>query len=562
MKNNFLKSIVFFGITCVFIVSCKKKIDDAYLNPNASTRVPIESILPGVIGGFTAFFSSAGTSFGVQADGILLGRYIQYYGSTTNGENYGEMGGVTTNSVNTAQLWGTVYFGQGLNVNKIIEWGTEEQKWDYVGAAQAIRAWGWLELTNQYGDAILKEAFNTSLSQFHYDTQPEFYDSCRALCFRALENLSRTDGNVSQANFAIGDAYFFKGDVNKWKKFVYGILARSYIDLSSKNIFTTNHYADLAIKYANLSMTTNEDNATVKVSGGLTSAVNNYYGPFRGNIGSIRQSAYVARLMSGSNSSAFVGVSDPRRWYMLSENLNGTFKGFTPWLGETEYLSGSTPTNDYPKNFWRNPSPRLIVGGTPDSSRYVYQNTSPWPMMTASEMQFILAEAYLRKGDPLSKDSALAAYKNAIGLNFDMLTSTYNQNIPVGKDLNILANSKNIFLSNPVVAPTSSSNLTLTHIMLQKYIALYAWGVHQTWVDMRKYHYTDIDPATGKQVYADFTPPPTSPTNYLVTTNNGKLVYRCRPRYTSEYQYDIPELTRIGALNLDYNTYEMWFSMK
>ena len=70
-----------------------------------------------------------------------------------------------------------------------------------------------------------------------------------------------------------------------------------------------------------------------------------------------------------------------------------------------------------------------------------------------------------------------------------------------------------------------------------------------------------IDPATGNKVYADFTPPPTSPINYLVTTNLGKYVYRCRPRFNSEYLYNIPELTRIGALNSDYNTYECWFSM-
>jgi hypothetical protein len=96
--------------------------------------------------------------------------------------------------------------------------------------------------------------------------------------------------------------------------------------------------------------------------------------------------------------------------------------------------------------------------------------------------------------------------------------------------------------------------------MLQKYIALYGWGVHQTWIDMRKFHYTDTDPATGKQVYSNFTPP--SGAN-LISTNNGKLVYRCRPRYNSEYLYNIPELTRIGAYqNLDYNTFEMWFSQK
>ena len=545
-----IKPIFFLGLICiVFALSCTKKIDDAYLNPNSPVIVPIESILPGVIGGFTAFFSSAGTGYGVQGDGILLGRYIQYWGTQTNGELYGQMGfpGGTSSDA-TGGLWAAVYYGHGGNVNRIIEWGAEQQKWDYVGVGYAIRAWGWLELTNVYSDAILKEAFNTSLSQFHYDTQPEFYDSCRVICHRALSYLSRTDGAVSQANLALGDAYFYNGDVSKWKKFVYGILARSFINLSAKSDFISKGYADSAIKYANLSLATNADNASVRVAGGNISAVNNFFGPFRGNIGAIRQASYPADLMSGNNPQAFTGVADPRRWYLLRENLNNTFKGFTVWLG-----SAGLSANDYPKNFWGNATPNSTLASTPDSSRYLFQNTSPWPMMTASEIQFIIAEAAYRKGD---KPLALAAYANGINMNFDMITTTYPQNVPTVYA--ITPTNKAAYLANTAVVPASPAALTLTQIMLQKYIALYGWGVQQTWTDMRKFHYTDIDPATGNQVYAGFTPP--SGAN-LIATNNGKLVYRCRPRYNSEYLYNVPELTRLGALALDYNTVQPWFTL-
>ena len=358
--------------------------------------------------------------------------------------------------------------------------------------------------------------------------------------------LNRTDGAVSQANLAIGDAFFYNGDVNKWKKFVYGILARSYINLSGKSDFLARGYADSAIKYANLSLATNADNASVKVSGGSTSAINNFFGPFRGNIGAIRQSSYIADLMSGNNAQAFTGIPDPRRYYMLRENLNGTFKGFTPWLGATGITA-----NDYPRNFWGHPTPASTLASNPDSSRYMFQNTSPWPMMTASEIQFIIAEAAYLKGD---KPLALMAYANGISQNFDMITTTYPQNVPT------------VFAITPVnkanylaaVVPGVATSLTLSQIMLQKYIALYGWGVQQTWTDMRKYHYTDIDPSTSNQVYAGFTPPSGS---NLIASNNGKLVYRCRPRYNSEYLYNIPELTRLGALALDYNTVQPWFTL-
>ncbi len=169
-------------------------------------------------------------------------------------------------------------------------------------------------------------------------------------------------------------------------------------------------------------------------------------------------------------------------------------------------------------------------------------------------MQFIKAEALLRKGQ---KPAALIAYTNGISLNFDMLTSKYNVNIPIGME--ITPANKATYLADPNIVPASANNLTLTRIMLQKYIAMYAWGVQNVWSDMRRYHYIDIDPDTGAQVYAGFTPPSTTD---LHSTNLGKLVYRCRPRYNSEYLYNIPSLTSIGAYptNNNYHTLECWFS--
>ncbi|MBL0273132.1 MAG: SusD/RagB family nutrient-binding outer membrane lipoprotein [Chitinophagaceae bacterium] len=469
MKNNFLKTIIFTGlISLVAMASCKKKIDDAYLNPNAAVVQPIESILPGVIGGFTWFSSTQGTTYGLMTDGQFVNRYIQYMGINTSADTWGQMSMVGGAVDNGGSVWATVYYGQGANVNRIIEWGLEQEKWDYVGAALAVRAWGWLELTQEYEIGIIKEAWVPNKTSFKYDNADVVFDSCRAVCHRALAYLSRTDGNVSQANLAKGDAYFNNGDVNKWKKFVYGILARSYNDLSFKNIYAANSYAfaDSAIKYASLAQTSNADNATVKVAGGTINGQNNFWGPLRNNFGSSRQGDYVARLMSGSDTTAFAGVFDPRCWYMLSENLNGTFKGFYPWAG-----SSGLSANDYPKNIWRHPTPTSITPPAVDSSRYLYGNTSPWPIMTASEMQFIIAEAAFRKGD---KITALAAYTNAISLNFDMLTTEYPQNIPAGKDITPAV--KAAYLANPVVIPASPNNLTLTKIMNQKYIALYAWG--------------------------------------------------------------------------------------
>jgi hypothetical protein len=93
--------------------------------------------------------------------------------------------------------------------------------------------------------------------------------------------------------------------------------------------------------------------------------------------------------------------------------------------------------------------------------------------------------------------------------------------------------------------------------MQQKYIALWGYGVLETWTDLRRYHYTDIDPATGRSVYYPFTPPQGVD---LWPDNAGQPTYRIRPRYNSEYIWNIAEITKIGGHTTDYHTKKMWFS--
>ncbi len=550
----------------VIISSCSKKIDEAYANPNAATRQPIEQVFPSMIGSIVGSSSAAGSAYGLAGDALLIGRYIQFWGtySTTsspvsataaNASNYDQMGGTVGASDNLGSVWAAHYYGMGQNLNRIIEWGNEEQKWDFVGAAWALRAWSMFEAVNEYGAIILRQAFNTSLQQFTYEDQPEVYDSVRAICYRALDYLNMTGGNMNPANFANSDFYFNAGSLDRWRKFVYGILARSYAYISNKVIYS----ADSVIKYASLSCSSNADNITCKFQNTGISGTNNYFGNFRQNVNSsasgIRQSAFIATLMNGSNTGAFTGVPDPRRPYILREDSNIlyyggplVYHGITPWSGTSGLGVRDQPFNFMGTGYGTTGYPASQLG------RYIFRDEAEWPVMTASEMQFLLAEAYLRKGN---SGASLTAYTNAISLNFDMLTTKYSVLIPVGME--ITPASKAAYLANPAIVPASPAGMTLTRIMMQKYIAMYAWGVHVVWADMRRYHYTDLDPATGLQVYPGFTPPSGSS---LHASNLGKLVYRCRPRYNSEYLYNIPSLTSIGAYppGNDYHTKECWFS--
>jgi len=541
MKKNNIFHLTAVAILLV-LTGCEKKIDEAFANPNASVRVPVETLLPGIIGNFVGSSAAAGGAYGTANDGLYIGRYVQFWGTNSVGNQYDQMGGATGASDILGSVWAMHYFGMGENLNKMVKWGIEEEKWDYVGVGYAIRAWSWLQLTNMYGEVILKESFRPDQLVFKYDNQDEVYDSVRAIAHRAIAYLEKTGGQASQANLAKGDAYFYNGDINKWKKFTYSILARSFNHLTNKSIYN----ADSVIRYAQLGINSNADNATAKFANTGITGTSNFYGPFRNNVGTLRQSEYIANLMNGLNS-RFSGAADPRAWYILRENTNKTIRGIKLNKG-----SSGLAANDQPRSFWGQPFGTATAPTSDANCRYIFKNGAPFPIITASEIKFMLAEAYLRKGDAVA---ARTAYSEGISLNIDMLTSEYGAGVLGDKVITPAA--KAAFLANPTIVPDAGT-LSLSHILLQKYIALYGFGMMETWVDMRRFHYVDQDPKGG-QVYADLVLPTGTD---LFINNSGKYTYRARPRFNSEYLYNVAELTRLGALALDYNTKEQWFSQK
>lgn len=536
-----LLSIVFAGL---LFSSCQKKIEEAFPNPNATVRVPVETLLPGIISNMGGSSAAAGSAYGTQNDGLYIGRYVQFWATNTTGNAFDQMAGAGVPGTNVdlfGSIWAMHYFGMGQNLKRMMEWAAEEKKWDYVGVGEAISAWSWLTTAEMYGDIIVREAFRADQLVFNYDEQSLVYDTVRQICRRAIVNLNNTGDNASPANLAKGDAYFYNGDVNKWKKFVYAVMARSFHHLSNK----ASYNADSVIFYANLAMNVNEDNATMRFSNTGITGTSNFFGPVRNNVGTLRQTDYIANLLTGVNS-RFPGAVDPRAAYIIRENPNGNYRGIRPNGGASGLVVA-----DQPANFWGSIFTSTAAPTSDADARYIFKNGSPFPIITASEIKFMVAEAQYRKGN---KAAARTAYIDGIRLSFDLLMSNYGSAVPSARVITDAIRDN--YLANPIVVP-AASDLTLSHIMLQKYIALYGYGIQETWTDMRRFHYNDVEAGQTTPVYADFVLP-TGINLYI--NNNGKMPYRARPRFNSEYLYNVAELTRLGALAIDYHTVEQWFS--
>ena len=533
------------------LAACKK-----WLDVNADPDTPQDpdpaSVFPTQL---------AGIPRGIQFDARYIGRYIQNWNTdlvTRTADVNWDFMGYTANSDTNGDIWRQAYFGLGQNLNYIIDVGRSKGQWDYMGAAFALKAYMFQICTDQHGEIIYTDAFKENTAIFKFDGQDTVYAGVRALCDSALLYLQRTDLNPSNNKLSRGD-YVYNGDVQKWIRFTYGILAHNYGHLTNK---TGVYNPDQVIDFCNKSLQSIQDDFLIPFDASKNDDTN-FFGPYRNNLTTFRQSNFIVTLLDGTllAGARTFDNRDPRIKHLLAAsqdttNGNGGYRGVTPGAGDPNF-SSTNPTlmrqrvaAPFGDSIYGNPSANVF---TPNAGKYLFKDKVVSPVMTYSEILFIKAEAAYRKGD---YDMALDAYTKGINAHFDFINRAvmprsngqlYNGNpIPAGERAQYMAGAN---------VKRTAATLTLRDIMLQKYIALWGWGFVETWADLRRFGYVEgLDPRFGTMVYAGFQLP-----SSLSSENQGKLAYRARPRYNSEYVWNRDELARIGALAPDYHTAKVWF---
>ena len=234
-------------------------------------------------------------------------------------------------------------------------------------------------------------------------------------------------------------------------------------------------------------------------------------------------------------------VIDPRISTLITASNDGVYRGTRPGLGDP--VSSASQINMAIPNPWGSvgtnaqaPSPGAGFG------KYIFKDNGDMPIMTYAEMQFIKAEAAFRAN---KKDVAYTAYRNGISAHIDFVS---------GLGTAITPFAKSAYMGSAAVKQDQNT-LTLKDIMLQKYIALYGFGFVETWSDLRKFNYANGD-AKGNNPYLNVYVLPTT----LFSDNGGKPAMRYRPRYNSEYLWNLDALKKVGGDQPDYHTYPMWFA--
>jgi len=209
--------------------------------------------------------------------------------------------------------------------------------------------------------------------------------------------------------------------------------------------------------------------------------------------------------------------------------------------------------------------------------------------MTCAELKLCLAETYWKLG---MKAEALQAFKDGVAADLEFTGAHIDAGAKgqaAGGDKitpAVYRAAADEYLDGPYVNGLDINDFTLSHIMMQKWVALYPWGASEAWVDMRKYHYdiayTGDYPSNGNgwtistldqkwdtddtKVYKGLYLAPAQVQGRkgtYNTFNDGSPCYRIRPRYNSEYMWNKPSLEALKPISGMANNYQCsipWFA--
>jgi hypothetical protein len=544
---------------------------------------------------------------GIQYDLRAVAPLCEYFsGTSTYVSNFGVSHTYIAGSDAAGECWRMSYWLQGMNIENIINDGRKLEQYRLAGIGLTVKAYSWHILASLHGDIPVKDAYVPGLLSHNYDSQEYAFSMVRTWARQAIAEFEKTDATIYPGTLSTADL-IYKGDAAKWKKFAYAVLAKNYIAMSKKNVA----YLDSAIICADKSFASAADDPSLTFQATGVSTTSNFFGVLRANLSNVfGQSDYITQVLTGNipnynASGAIEGLSayqmvtdtatlDPRAILLLG-TLDTMQVDMAKVKKGTYKFVGTRLTNAVACTFWGSTStPTLATSGT---GRWLYRDDAPWPLSSYAEIQLIKAEALFLKGQ---KAEAFTAFKNGVSGHMDfvkrlivpatLVKSTKNKQTSVIGDKITSARFGTLatdYLNSKFVNNLPLADFSLSHIMMQKYVALFPWSL-DTWNDLRRYHYDLVlgsggYPVTGtswtsdvvyqkldsdpNRVYKGFYLPAADVVNRrtkFATANLGSPAYRLRPRYNSEYMWNLPSLKQLLPIAGDadnYVTSMVWFTI-
>lgn len=533
---KFIKSIILCGICLMSLSSCSE-----WLNVNTDPENPSSaSATYQTRLAHIEFYTNSATQFASFRTALGMGDWTRYF----NGGTYWhfsywnpQQGACTT----PYQWW---FVGAASNIEDMYNKAMDAEAWHYAGVAKVIRAYGFMLMTDLYGEMPYTEAVGEDATP-SYDNGKTIYLGCLADLDEGIELLGKSQ-DVKLPSLAEGD-WWNNGDASKWVKFANLLKARYCVKLSKKGAgnYLEGKYDAATILDAlskgpqsisdNAVIYHTDDNSTTHDVLGWDEPVD--YCPLYSVMG--MNAGYMVTKMLYDNLTNFAGngVEDPRadkiipwawskkgknspegiKWdgnwrrsigvdlvSQSSPNLSGGplragYNDEKHWyidstspdrLGDTIYVEATSTSKGYAADvdlLYR----RNGTDASKESGSFYSRVSSPTYLGTYAEACFIKAEVLFNQGN---KSEAYNAYKEGIKASIDQMNISLESWVAGDATLKncpsfVPMSSGDItnYLANGI---GTSGDLTLGKILTQKRIALHLSV--EIWNDMRRY---DFDPS-------------------------------------------------------------------
>lgn len=288
-------------------------------------------------------------------------------------------------------------------------------------------------LTDFYGDVPVTDACKAYIGNVlkpRYDSQKDIYTYMLQTLDAEIQNMSDAAALVPYNWKGDNDAkktrdIIYGGNIAKWKKFGYSLMLRIAMRAADADPSMSKSYAEKAI--AGGVITDNADNWVLKTKDGMNSEKSPFSSWFEGSPSGdperyVKLGEYFVNFLKAK--------ADPRRKVIFGGRLNAGITAVTAsnmqtyWRDVTKWNWDLTGATGMIHGTNANPSASLAAYHQTYTSPnpFLFTMDQPLSIMTAAEMNLLIAEAALR-GYNTSATSAETAYSNGITASMNYMTS-------------------------------------------------------------------------------------------------------------------------------------------
>jgi len=479
MKRLFI-NIAFLSLLAGSFSSCKKQLDENYLNPELTTTGSLSKLLSGMylnkrihpsywdfytfVMPFTAAYAqtaalSPGAQMYIPSTSYTENRWVDFYdgvaGTDYNYDGPGIMSNYREMQTTYSALSATQQEEQ-LVYLKIAEVMVYDQ------ASQMIDLWGDIPFSES-------NSLNTtrSLSYAKFDDAASLYDTM-ITNLKALNTYfdTATVATTQSSALSSGDL-MFAGDLSKWQRYANSLRLRLLMRISNYDESTAKSEVSTMLNNAGTYplITSNDYNAVIWMnSTTLRSDLNDVF------TGYPYAPAYLLDTMMVAN-------GDPRTDVFWDANSTNGFKGFPSNGTSAQYDAGGYATYD--------------------SATFFYNYNIPSVLMTAAEVSFLKAEADER----WSLGTAQTDYENGITQSTAFYYSINSKMVLKTGDYTALtaptATTISTFLLQSAIAYSGTTTEKLAKIYTQKWMNFFILQAGQAWAEYRRTGYPVLHFATS-----------------------------------------------------------------